>query len=396
MTLEALMKSLTTEGEEVAARRNLKQASRLVRVAVSELENRPESTTKLMTSASSFEKRGAVPTLVRARLSNGPTWIEDGLTDQSWLTKFGTHNGAWEFTNTGAKPTSLDYDRMWPPLFSPIHRLDVLDPEDITDLVALEDSGQPADNDWELVRKLCGSFGTDVVRYFRNRLYAGAPVRSKPRRTYDPAPDTLDPEGKSVPMLLANLYYRREKKWAKMKDSLESFGKAAGLYDEISIKPLGKRDSEPFQMRVRKFGDRAKGPWRNLIDVGYGVSQVLPVVTDLLRDPATPMFLLQQPEVHLHPSAQAALGSLFCGIASARRKLIIETHSDHLLDRVRMDIRDGASKLKPKDVSILFFERGALEVKIHSLKIDGEGNILNAPDNYRKFFMEETTRSLGL
>ena len=123
---------------------------------------------------------------------------------------------------------------------------------------------------------------------------------------------------------------------------------------------------------------------------------MLPVITELFRDSETPMFLLQQPEVHLHPSAQAALGSLFCRIADRRRQLVIETHSDHLLDRVRMDVRDGRGKLKPDDVSILFFERGNLDVRIHSLRLDGEGNVLNAPPSYRRFFMEETKRSLRL
>ena len=187
----------------------------------------------------------------------------------------------------------------------------------------------------------------------------------------------------------------------------KSLGKRP-LFDEISVKPLGKRDSEPFQVQIRKFGKRAKGPQRNLIDVGYGVSQVLPIITDLLRrevrdvrrDEETkslrPIFLLQQPEVHLHPSAQAALGSLFCQIAGSNRQLVVETHSDHLLDRVRMDVRDGATNLRPEDVSILFFERGDLDVRIHSLGIDNEGNIVGAPEGYRKFFMEETARSLRL
>ena len=149
-------------------------------------------------------------------------------------------------------------------------------------------------------------------------------------------------------------------------------------------------------MQVRKFAGGLKGPQRNLIDVGYGVSQALPLITELLRDDAPPMFLLQQPEVHLHPSAQTALGSLFCQIANPERQLVVETHSDHLLDRVRMDIRDGHSPLKPEDVSILFFERGALDVHIHSLRLDAMGNVLDGPDSYRRFFMEETTRSLGL
>ena len=108
------------------------------------------------------------------------------------------------------------------------------------------------------------------------------------------------------------------------------------------------------------------------------------------------MFLLQQPEVHLHPSAQAALGSLFCDVAGAGRQLVIETHSDHLMNRVRMDVRDDESDLSPDDVSILYFEREGLGVKIHSLRIDEEGNVLGAPDSYGSFFMQETARSLAL
>ena len=195
-------------------------------------------------------------------------------------------------------------------------------------------------------------------------------------------------------MYLANIHFQNKAKWNALKDGLEKFGRTAGLFDEISVKPLGKKESEPFQVQVRKFGSRAKGPQRNLIDVGYGVSQVLPVITELLRRDAPTMFLLQQPEVHLHPSAQAALGSLFCQVAGPKRQLVIETHSDHLLNRVRMDVRDAETQLKPEDVSILFFERGDLDVRIHSLRLDQEGNVLDAPDGYRQFFMEETARSL--
>ena len=197
-------------------------------------------------------------------------------------------------------------------------------------------------------------------------------------------------------MYLADVFTRRNTVWTELKRRLQEFGKAAGLFDEISIKRLGQRDSEPFQIQIRKSGANLKGPLRNLIDVGYGVSQALLVITELLRPDASPLYLWQQPEVHLHPSAQAALGSLFCQIASKERQIIVETHSDHLIDRVRMDVRDGSGALKPEDVSILLFERDGLDVQIHSLGIDNEGNVLNAPDSYRRFFMEETTRSLGL
>ncbi|MCY4614366.1 MAG: AAA family ATPase [Nitrospira sp.] len=228
------------------------------------------------------------------------------------------------------------------------------------------------------------------------RPYASAPVRSKPHRTYDPSRPTRDSVGDYIPMYLANVHFQNKQQWKALKVSLEKFGQSAGLFDEISVKPLGQKESGPFQVQVRKFGSKSMGLHRNLIDVGYGVSQVLPVVTELLRQDVPPMFLLQQPEVHLHPSAQAALGSLFCQTANSECQLVVETHSDHLLDRVRMDVRDGKTKLKPDDVSILFFERGDLDVRIHSLRLDKEGNVLNAPQSYRKFFMDETERSLGL
>ncbi len=248
--------------------------------------------------------------------------------------------------------------------------------------------------DWNLIKAL----GEAELRlsYFIERPYASAPVRSKPHRTYDPSRLMRDPEGNYIPMYLAGIHYQDKAQWKKLKDALEMFGKESGLFDEISIKSLGKKESEPFQVQIKKFGNKARGPLRNLIDVGYGVSQALPVVTELLRDDAPPMLLLQQPEVHLHPSAQAALGSLFCRIAAPKRRLVIETHSDHLLDRVRMDVRDGKGSLKPEDVSILFFERQNLDVQIHPIRLDEKGNVLGAPPSYRRFFMEETSRSIGL
>ncbi len=237
--------------------------------------------------------------------------------------------------------------------------------------------------------------GTSVLSH--GQPYASAPVRSKPRRTYDPSRLTRDPEGEAVPMYLADMAQRSQGNWRALHRALEDFGQSSGLFDEMRVRRLGKTSSEPFQIQVRKSGSRRlKGPWRNLTDVGYGVSQVLPVITELLRSDAPGMFLLQQPEVHLHPSAQAALGSLFCSVAAHGKQLIVETHGDHLIDRVRMDIRDGTTGLKPEDVSILFFERWELEVRIHSLRIDDAGNILGAPPSYRRFFMEETNRSIGL
>ena len=228
------------------------------------------------------------------------------------------------------------------------------------------------------------------------RPFAGAPLRSYPSRTYDPLRLAQDAHGEYIPSYLANLSRRNPDEWQRLKGALEGFGHTSGLFDEISVRSFGKTDGDPFQVQVRKFGKRRKGPWRNMIDMGYGVSQALPVLTELLRSDAPTMFLMQQPEVHLHPSAQAALGSLFCSVAAEGRQLVIETHSDYIIDRVRMDVRDKTTGLKPEDVSILYFEPSDLDVKIHSIRIDQVGNVLDAPYSYGEFFMAETRRSIGL
>ena len=238
--------------------------------------------------------------------------------------------------------------------------------------------------------------GVRVQKMFLPRPFASAPIRSCPRRTYDPMLLAQDTAGDYIPSYLANVSRRGAGEWQLLKSGLEDFGQTSGLFNEISVRLFGKSDGDPFQIQIRKFGKRRKGPWRNLIDVGYGVSQALPVLVEMLRPDADGMFLLQQPEVHLHPQAQAALGTLFCQVASANRQLIIETHSDYIIDRVRMDVRDGTTGLKPEDVSILYFEPGDLDVKIHSIRIDSSGNVLDAPLSYGNFFMDEVSRSIGL
>ena len=218
------------------------------------------------------------------------------------------------------------------------------------------------------------------------RPFASAPIRSRPRRTYDPIRLAQDPEGEYIPSYLASISRRKSDEWEGIRKELEKFGKESGLFDEISVKSFGDTDGDPFQIQVRK------GSQRNLIDVGYGVSQALPMLTELYRAESPSMFLLQQPEVHLHPIAQASLGSLFCSVAAGGKQLLVETHSDYIIDRVRMDVRDGTTGLKPEDVSILYFEPGYSDVKIHNIRLDKMGNVLDAPHSYGEFFMAETHR----
>ena len=251
-----------------------------------------------------------------------------------------------------------------------------------------EDRGEPA---WQhLVTAILAE------RWSHKRPFVNAAIRSRPRRTYDPILQSPDSEGEYIPSFLAGLARTNPDEWQLLKQRLEHFGQVSELFNEISVRSLGNSDGDPFQLQIRKFGNRRKGRPRNLIDVGYGVSQVLPTITEILRDNGPSTFLLQQPEVHLHPSAQAALGTLFCQIAADGRQIVVETHSDYLIDRVRMDVRDQSTDLKPEDVSILYFEPGDLDVKIHSIRLDEMGNVLDAPPSYGKFFMDEVSRSIGL
>ena len=345
-----------------------------------------------------------VPIPVYWRLSGQDTYIEAYFneTDESPFPRlcFGTSQGSWQL-NLDSKEFPFDFSagdlNLLQNLGFVFTFLLISDDKLSKKLLINEKKGAktPSSKDWQKFLRLAQSFQGHNFRQVRT-VFAGAPVRSKPLRTYDPAQLTRSPEGDYIPMYMANVYFANKNDWKNLRNTLTKFGQGSGLFDEISIKPLGKKGSDPFQLQIRKYGTTAKGPSRNLIDVGYGVSQVLPIITELSRSSPTSMYLLQQPEVHLHPSAQAALGSFFCQVAHPGRALVVETHSDYILDRVRMEVRDGKLKLKPEDVSILFFERKNLGAQIHSLKIDDQGNILDAPDRYREFFMEETRRSLGL
>ena len=247
-------------------------------------------------------------------------------------------------------PGALAYTRRWPDLTSALH------------------AAYGTGND-QTVREHESEFDF-LIRWalmdVGPRPYAFAPIRTQPQRTYDPGAKAPDPEGRHIPMVLAV----SSDALPDFSERMEEFGKASGLYSSLSVRKLGPDGSDPFQIEVELPGG---GGARNLIDVGYGVSQAIPIIVDCVSAPFGATLLIQQPEVHLHPRAQAAMGSFFGQLAaSGRNRLVVETHSDYLIDRVRMDVRD--EQIKASDVMILYFEQVKGGVKIHPIEIDASGN----------------------
>ena len=212
-----------------------------------------------------------------------------------------------------------------------------------------------------------------------------APIRSKPKRTYDQVSDTFNPEGTHIPFLLAKHFNKSSPQKVRdmLKKNMDKFGNESGLFSSIKVKQLGERLVDPFQITVTISGKSV-----NVSDVGYGVSQALPVIVESVLLAKGNSLLLQQPEVHLHPRAQAALGTFFVDLVrDQKEQIIVETHSDYILDRIRQEIVRG--RLDSNQFSILFFDRQHMGTTIHQLLIDRTGNVIGAPPTYRSFFLRE-------
>ena len=252
----------------------------------------------------------------------------------------------------------------------------------------------------EYFKKKIRNFECSPWDVFRDMsVFSTSPVRSRPKRTYDPTREFDDPEGSDVPMYLMRIEATEKKDWEALKTQVVEFGRNSGLFENIDVKNLGRSLGAPFQLQVK-----VRGPKANINDVGYGVSQILPILVQILnpsvsknaqRDPTQSFFsLLQQPEIHLHPRAQAELSSLLVKLATeGNQSFIVETHSDYMIDRARIEIRKG--NIRPEDVSLIYFEPKGNIVEVHNITFDKMANMVGVPSHYGKFFLKETNRLMG-
>jgi len=214
-----------------------------------------------------------------------------------------------------------------------------------------------------------------------------SPIRTQPERTYDRYHENYSPEGKHTPYEL-NFNLRTK----TFRDQINKFGNESGLFEELLKISKGKEKYSPFQLNV-KLNKLSQ----NIINVGYGVSQILPILNELLKNWNEINFAIQQPEVHLHPKAQTALGKLFYKI-NLRNDCIyfVETHSDFIIDSYRYEQKISKTN-EQKPAQILFFKRGRSGNKVYAIDIENNGSISEKqhPD-YRKFFINESIKLLAL
>jgi len=182
------------------------------------------------------------------------------------------------------------------------------------------------------------------------------------------------------------LYRRHEKKHrVSLNDALEKLDIAT------SIQPS---KLSPYHSTI-SVTDNVTGVISNLIDVGYGASQAIPVIRACMSSGRGPLFV-EQPEIHLHPKSQANLAEILCE-TSLDRQVVVETHSEHMINRARILVAEG--KLAPSHVVINFVTRSHTGSRVRPIRLLKNGDFdRNWPRGYG-FFDEryqDTMRILQL
>ena len=252
----------------------------------------------------------------------------------------------------------------------------------------------------------CFGFPDEVFSSFQNvsflaNLQRASPSSSSPRFTlssrsvqypdvsYYPWPDEwlTGPEKSGTGVIEAIISSRtRNEKISRgegrpsltLEECIADWLRKLGLIHSFKVSGPSGRMS-PFQVLVRKT---AKSTQVTLNDVGFGVSQVLPVIAHCYYVPEGSTIILEQPEAHLHPAVQAGLADVFIDAIRVRKiQIIVESHSEHLLRRLQRRIAEHQS-LSNEDVALYFCRFEGKESKLDPLDVDPYGNIKNWPDGF--------------
>ena len=229
---------------------------------------------------------------------------------------------------------------------------------------------------------------------FKSLFYLG-PLRTKTDRLYSWSGITPSGVGYSGENTVAAILASRGRKinfgYKKATKPLERIVaeslKHMGLIEDFKVNAISEQRQD-YEVKLRTKGSK---DWVDLPDVGFGISQVLPVLVQCFYAPPGSIILMEQPEIHLHPSAQSALADVMIDVINSREKgedrniqLIIETHSEHFLRRMQRRIAENA--IPQEKVSAYFANITKTPATLEPLQIDNFGNIQNWPE---KFFGDE-------
>lgn len=240
------------------------------------------------------------------------------------------------------------------------------------------------------------SIGTMLVRDLTPYTRHVSPVRASPEYFY-----VLDrrfkPLGTHFAALMHDVQDHIAEEAKRFQKIINKFGKESGLFDRLLFeRPNSDSYESPIFVRVEIRGEKFY-----LHQVGIGVSQVAPILAEtqsaLVGVIPVDLLLIQQPELHLHPMAQAALGEYFFEASKGGFTFIIETHSDYLIDRFRARVNESNKRRKkkqPSRMSIGYCYSSKKGNKIRRIKIDEKGRLVDPPPSYHRFFMKELSRTI--
>jgi hypothetical protein len=160
-----------------------------------------------------------------------------------------------------------------------------------------------------------------------------------------------------------------------------------GIVTDINLEAV-TRDKSVYALTGL---DPLTGVRVNLSQVGFGVSQIAPIIVQGFMSPPGTCMFFEQPEIHLHPAAQADLGDLFIDIMKGGKQLFVETHSEHMILRIRRRIAEGA--LSSDQVQVLFVKKGSSGSSVEQMVVDQRGQIANWP---KGFFEEAYQENVGI
>jgi hypothetical protein len=222
---------------------------------------------------------------------------------------------------------------------------------------------------------VCSTF----KRFLESVIYIG-PLRDYPERIYILSGNLSKEVGKSGKML-PDVLFKNPDLLKQVNEQFERFG----LGYELKVSSFTDGTSAISDLFALRLVDKDTGVNVSIQDVGFGISQVLPIIVQSMLSRNSTL-LIEQPEIHIHPRLQAELGSLLaeCIKPPFENQFIIETHSEHLILRLQKLIRKG--ELKPEDISVIYVDRGTEGSKCLHLRLDEEGDFI---DEWPGGFFEE-------